>query len=245
MAGILCRRDRIETGPLCRKPPAQQAGGGHAHVLCGLDLEASVRMGAVIDDDLKPRAGEMLVGDLRNPLAQGTDLLAGDGQALSAQIGIGALEVGLGTEALRRDAACGGEDMDMMVADIGHAMGRMDGVIDGHAEALDDIGCEVAGQGEALRGVELMRESDLEFAGGAGVAAGLCGLCGIPHGSPVQRPIGGPLQGCGQDDLGMDHTCLAAEVMGDAIALVHEADGCTIGGGCDGGSACGSGDGFD
>jgi hypothetical protein len=33
--------------------------------------------------------------------------------------------------------------------------------------------------------------------------------------------------------------------MGDAIALVHEADGCTIGCGGDGGSACGSGDGFD
>ena len=105
MAGILCRRDRIETGPLCRKPPAQQAGGGHAHVLCRLDPETSVGMGAEIDDNIKPRAGEMLVGDLCHPLAQGTDLLAGDGQALSAQIGIGALKVGFGTEALRRDAA--------------------------------------------------------------------------------------------------------------------------------------------
>jgi hypothetical protein len=43
----------------------------------------------------------------------------------------------------------------------------------------------------------------------------------------------------------MDHACLAAEVMGDAIVLVHEADGCAIGGGGDGGAACGSGDGFD
>jgi hypothetical protein len=87
-----------------------------------------------------------------------------------------------------------------------------------------------------------MREGDLEL---AGVAAALDGLCGIPQGGPVQRPISATLQGCGQDDPSMDHACLAAEVMGDAIVLVHEADGCAIGGGGDGGAACGSGDGFD
>jgi len=189
-----------------------------AHVPGRLDLQATLLVRAMVNADVETGERQMLVCQMLEELPEIPKLHLRRGKIARQQFLVGKLEISLAAKPVGANRSRRHHHMGMVVANVAVGMRCMNGKIDSRAIAIGKSLCEGARQRQALPGVKLMRQRDLEFAGNPRVLSGLGNLGSIPQGRPVLRPF--RHNTIGQDDFGMGDTLLVGEVMRKPVTLV-------------------------
>lgn len=145
----------------------------------------------MVDARFDVRLPQCLVGERCPALAHAQIFLAVIRQFMPATLAPRHVEAGFGTESRRCHLARCREHVGVEVARIAIGAWIVNGEIDGDFVTLGELAGESAGERDTLRGTELGRQGDLNFARNPGVVPLLGVLGGVPQPLAVARPGGG------------------------------------------------------
>ena len=161
----------------------------HAHMFGRLDIQPALLVRAMIDPNVEPRPGEVLVGEMLPRLPDFTKLHlrcrhVARGEPFVLPLDRRLLGKPLGCHCSRRH-----QKMRMKISLVRRPMRRMNGEIDRRPVAVGEPLREFSAKLQSLFGIQLVRQRDLEFARDARVLA-LVGLLGrVPQGRTILRPF--------------------------------------------------------